>query len=730
MKISSLHVRGFGKIEEFSNTLSNGLNVIYGPNESGKSTLMAFIKAMLYGLKGGRASKDGVAASSKLYMPWSKASYGGYMDFKLDNGKSYRIDRAFDNGVVKLYDESFNDITISFADCKDGNGIAEKLIGLGESLFERTVYIKQMGTRIDNSASKDLIDRISNIRQSGAEDISYNKANAALKEALKQQVGTDRSYTRPLDIINTRLDELNTTKNTIQDENKNLLDARIKQEDLVFQISKLTEKEKLFARLIEFCQLKDKLKLQQEKNEELRFLNDGIKQSQKNINTMAKDKALLDQEIDNNSKYLVMLVEQRNCRVQKVSDINNTEKAADYFQEELSKNIVDVLQDKIRAQIACLRALDICSILSLIAVIGVGCGAFAFKAISPWVTAVPVLITIATVALRLKSNSELKALEGEQRELCEKSGKLENELKNAHKIEQILQQQRVSLNGRITNENIQYEQLVKRLENQNINFKQIALATLENELDRVSESISGLRMAADLNLAWTEKELFENVLENNSESQCLRITELKEFLTAQVQQKKLENATLEANIKKSENTQKVEIVEGEIARLTQRKRSLEQRGEALMIAIKILEEATNDVQKKYLPVMNKVLKGTFSEFTAQKYSDIRAGENLNIMLSDPKTEMVVPVYMLSSGTIDQMYLALRIAISETVLNISESLPFIMDEPFAQYDDERTDNALKCIYEISKKQQVIVFTCKQREVDLIGSKYSCKICSLT
>jgi len=703
-------VRGFGKIEDFDITLSKGLNVIYGPNESGKSTLMEFIKAMFYGLKGGRASKDGIASAAKRYMPWSNNSYGGYMNFELDNGSSYRIDRTFENGTVKLYDESFNEITGNFADIKDGSGIAQKLIGINESLFERTVYVKQLGTRIDTSASKDLIDRISNIRQSGSEDISYKKADAALKEALKQQVGTERSYTRPLDIINKRLGELNETKTRIKDENKSLLEAKLKQEELSLQISKLTGRERLFARLLEFCELKERLRLQNEKYEEIEFLTERIKQSQKESNILAKEKLLLEQNIVNNSA--------------------KAEKGAATSQEGAVNRITEVTRDKIQKLKTWSKALKICSIVSLITVIVVGCGAFAFSALSTWVTALPALAAITFATLRFKSNRSLSKLEEQQSDCYENIEKVKTELNNAQKINQILQQQMASLNDRITSEKAQYEQLFKRLQNQNINFKQVDIDLLESEIDRVSERVLELRKAVDLDLTRTEKELFENILENNSDSLCVRITELKEFLTAQLQQKKLENAAVEANIKKSDNIQKDEFIEDEITRLSQQKESLEQRGEALGIAIKTLEEATNDVQKKYIPVMNKVFMSTFSGLTAQKYSDIRAGENLNIMLSDPKTEMVVPVTMLSSGTIDQMYLALRIAIAETVLKINEGLPFIMDEPFAQYDDERIDNALNCIYDISKKQQVIVFTCKQREVDLISSRYPCKICSLT
>lgn len=725
-------MRGFGKIENYDITLSNGLNVIYGPNESGKSTLMAFIKAMLYGLKGGRTSKEGIVSEAKRYTPWSKASYGGYINFELDNGSSYRIDRAFENGIVKLFDESFNEITSNYTDGKYGSGIAERLIGLNESLFERTVYIKQMGTRIDNSSSKDLIDRISNIRQSGSEEVSYNKANAALKEALKQQVGTDRSYTRPLDLINKRLSELNTAKIRIQDENKNLIEAHIKQEELTLQIGKLSEKEMLFSRLQEFCELKEKLKLQLEKKEEFLFLNERIKQSQKDIHNLDKDKISLEQEIANNSEQIVMLEKQNSFVGQEAFSEHKVVKP---FQEEEpkqndSKSKAKAIQDEIKKQKTWIKASNICIILSLILVIGVSCGVFVFKAISAWLITMPVLILIAVVSLKFKCGSRFKQLLDQQSEIYEKSKKLNNEISNAHKINQILKQQLVSLDERTANEKTRYEQLIKRLESQSANFKQDDIVNLENEIDRVSEMILGIRETVDNELTQTEKELFEGILENNSDSKYLEIIELRKFLTSELQQKKLEYATAEAKIKQNVSIQKDELFEDEILRLTQKKECLEQRGEALSIAIKTLEEATNELQKKYIPIMNKVFEETFSGLTAEKYSDIRAGENLNIMLSDPKSETIVPVSMLSNGTIDQMYLALRIAIAETVLKINEGLPFIMDEPFAQYDDERTDNALRYIYNISKKQQVIIFTCKQREVDLISSQFPCKICSLT
>ncbi len=709
LKINRLYVRGFGKIETFDETLSNGLNVIYGHNESGKSTLMAFIKAMLYGLKGGRASE------TKQYKPWNKAPFGGYLNFELDNGREYRIDRDFENGIVKLFDGAFNDITGDFVNIKGEDGIADRLLGLNESLFERTVYIKQMGTRIDNSASKDLLDRISNIRQSGWEDISFKNANAALKEALKQQVGTDRSYTRPLDLINKRLGELSLLKTKMQEENKSLIESREKQKELAIQISKLAVKEKLFASLLELCGLKRKIKLQNEKQDEIDFLNERIKQAKKDINTLSKDKELLEQNIDNNSKQLAIL----DCK----------QEAAGAETINLHTKNYHVIQDKLQKQRARMKAWNISSIIALIALLGIGSGALVFNVLEIWITAIPVIAIIIFVILWLRSSKTLEVLEDELSTYIEQSKNVRNELDNLKRIEQILNQQRVSLNERFTNEKNQYEQLVKRLQNHN-NFKQEDVVALEKDIDRVSELIFALRESTGQDLNQTEKELYDSVLESISESQCIKITEIKEYLTSELQQKKLENATVEADIKNSENIKRDESIDDEIVSLTQQKESLEQRGEALSIAIQTLEEATNAVQKKYIPVMNKVFKDTFKGLTAQKYNDIRAGDNLSIMISEPQTQMVIPVSVLSNGTIDQLYLALRMAISETVLRINEGLPFIMDEPFAQYDDERTENALSYIYNISKKQQVIIFTCKKREVDLISSQYPCKICSLT
>jgi DNA repair exonuclease SbcCD ATPase subunit len=709
MKINKLHVRGFGKIEDFDMTLCDGLNVIYGPNESGKSTLMTFIKAIFFGLKGGRTGKDGSIPEVRRYKPWSNNAYGGYINFELDSRKFYKIDRDFNNGEVKLYDHSFNEITNAYTNSKDGSGITENLIGVNESIFEKTVYIKQFGTRLDISASKDLIDRISNLRESGTEDISFKKADAALKEALKQQVGTDRSSVRPLDIINRRLEDLNKVKMRIQESDERLKATMSNKEELTLEINKLSDKVKLFSKLLELSRAKENLKLQRERLEQASFLNERISYYQKEINTLDREKNKLEESIADNSEKVRAINEQLSA--------NNKAQISTEIEKAINKHKFIKI------------ALNTCTIVSIIAVLAVICLVFAFNILGKLYILIPLILTFIFIICWGLNNRELKRAKENQSIYDKKLKELKNQHDNVVEIDYILKQQLDSLNTRINTEREQYESLTKRLRHHNLNFKQVDIPELECEIDRLSEVIFSLNKRVNDSLTSLEKELYYNVIENSSSNEDTRIVEIKEFLSTQLQKKLIEKATTEASITNAEYQEK-EFIDNEILLLTKQKESLEQRGKAIKIAIKTLEEASDEVQKKYIPVMNKVFNNIFSELTNKKYSDIRAGDNLSIMLSDPKNEIIVPSTILSSGTLDQMYLALRIAISETVFNVNESLPLMMDEPFSQYDDERIDNAMKYIYDISKKQQVIFFTCKQREVEQIKNKYPCQLLSLT
>lgn len=650
MKINKLHIRGFGKFNNFELNLSDGLNIIYGPNESGKSTLMAFIKAMFYGLKGGRAGRDGTAAPIKRHQPWNGSTYGGYIHFDLANQKSFRLDRAFDAGMTKLYDEQYNEVTALFSSGADGTGLAENLLGVNETVFEKTVFISQTGTRIDASSSRDLIDRISNIGQSGSEDISVKKAVAVLREALKQHVGTEKTYTRPLDVISRRIDELNLAREAAKLQKGRLANEKAMLSKISEDIARLEKKQKLFSGLMELARHKEKLETLERKSDENTFLNQSISQCETDIESMEKEK------------------------------------------EDLEKGFVAVRPAP--------------WLLAAGAGLAVAAGAYLFLKVNPWI-----IVPFGGAIL----------LAG---------GLFYRKIRVSEQADNVLQQQISHLTDRIIRTRNQQEELKKRLDALSAGFHKEDLHQLESQIDILSDRANELGKATEIGLSPIEKNVMEGILDKYSEKLAQQIAAVNSSIAAQLTGKKLEEARLQGRTNAEDQGTEEHILEEELERLTQQKKLLEQKGEALTIAICTLEEAGGYVQNKYVPVMNKVFNNIFKGITNEKYLDVRAGDNLNIMLNDLATEQVVPVSVLSSGTIDQLYLALRMAVSETVLKANEKLPLMMDEPFAQYDDERTHNSLRYIYEISRQQQVVLFTCKEQEVGLISSKYPCKICSLT
>ena len=90
MKLRRLEINGFGKFNDFQLQLKDGLNVVYGYNESGKSTLAAFIRAIFFGFKKDHTRTRSYKPEYDRFIPWQAAEYSGAVEYELD-GKAYRV---------------------------------------------------------------------------------------------------------------------------------------------------------------------------------------------------------------------------------------------------------------------------------------------------------------------------------------------------------------------------------------------------------------------------------------------------------------------------------------------------------------------------------------------------------------------------------------------------------------------------------------------------------------
>lgn len=143
---------------------------------------------------------------------------------------------------------------------------------------------------------------------------------------------------------------------------------------------------------------------------------------------------------------------------------------------------------------------------------------------------------------------------------------------------------------------------------------------------------------------------------------------------------------------------------------------------AINVAIKTIEELSNDIQSDFGSDINELASEYISYFTGGKYSNITVDEEFNVFLNE--RDKLIKIEQLSSGTARQVYLAVRLAVARVLFN-EEKMPIFLDESFAMYDDTRLTNTLRGLMRISASQ-VVIFTCVKREMhilDELGIRYN-------
>jgi len=220
MIIEKIHVWSHGKLNDLELTLTSSLNVIYGENEAGKSTLQNFILGMLYGPLKHELKRKKYEDEILIKKPWGDGRWGGIIRFRLDNGKIYEVVRDFDKNTVNIYDEFGNDITNEFGRMKNGDSnFAEELLRVDKDIFRNTVFISQ--NMVDSlSNRKSLRNRIQAIVSTGSEDVSSKFALEKLENALNK-IGTPNAMSKPLGSYVYKLrkleNELEEMKNTFKE---------------------------------------------------------------------------------------------------------------------------------------------------------------------------------------------------------------------------------------------------------------------------------------------------------------------------------------------------------------------------------------------------------------------------------------------------------------------------------------------------------------------------------
>lgn len=131
----------------------------------------------------------------------------------------------------------------------------------------------------------------------------------------------------------------------------------------------------------------------------------------------------------------------------------------------------------------------------------------------------------------------------------------------------------------------------------------------------------------------------------------------------------------------------------------------------LKIAQEVLQQAKINYQENHLQAVLRYTSTFFEELTNGRYHQVYAPTSKKPFQVEGKNHIVYTVNMLSQGTVDQLYIALRLAIS-IVMSDRYHMPFIIDDAFVHFDDTRTNRMLRILQNWTNEQQIIIFTCKK------------------
>ena len=210
MKINKIKINSYGKLKNKEINLENNLNIIYGKNESGKSTLLKFILNIFYGASKNKKGKD--ISDFEKYKPWDSEEYSGKLTYELDNKNKYEIYREFNKKNPNIYNENGEDILKEFnIDKNKGSEFFVEQTQINEEMLLATSIAMQQEIKIEKNTQNILIQKISNLLETGEDNISYKKAIEKLNKMQLEKIGTERSREKPINIIQKNI-EINNNK--------------------------------------------------------------------------------------------------------------------------------------------------------------------------------------------------------------------------------------------------------------------------------------------------------------------------------------------------------------------------------------------------------------------------------------------------------------------------------------------------------------------------------------
>ena len=602
MRLLELHIDGFGKFHDRTISFNDGINIIYGKNEAGKSTLHTFIRGMLFGIERGR----GRAAKNDLYTkyePWENSgTYEGWLRLEKD-GTIYRIERRFrkENKSLKIINETKGleeEATPAF--------VSSLLDGLTETMYNNTISISQLKSATEDGMISELKNYIANMNTTGNISLNITKATAFLRNQKRSlEAGLIPEASREFTSL---LAEIRS------------VEAEIAGPEYENQLAAYQNMRTQVKGLIDNTQTQKK-DLDEKLANGKKVLSDNGFTDRASVDAMSSDAERL------------------------YSEYNTLNGECNKKSRKVLSGLTAVLG------IAGLGAAAALGYFNLTAYLPV-CGAAAAAA---------VIFFIISLFIRQKDKEYHRLFDNTSSELG-------------------------ALLARHLGDSAVSEDAMNAFQARMGEFSKLCdmVAQSEAEIRKFLEDLSNLQ---------------------TKQAGCSEMIE-KQQRTQWELEKKLEHLS---NCKNKAKALKRTLAEND---------RIHDEIVAIDLAHETMADLSSSIRDSFGLYLNKEASQYITGITGGIYDSMSIDENLNVFLNTKAK--LVPLENVSSGTMDQVYLALRLAAAKLLQGSGSGFPLIFDDSFTQYDDERLKTALEWLAS-AYGGQIIIFTCHRREAQMLRAR---------
>lgn len=718
----------FGKLQNETIELSDGLNLIYAPNEAGKSTWCAFLSAMLYGFP---SRERGPFADKNRYAPWNGQGMQGSLSCRY-KGRDIVITRetARANSPMGRFSAVYAGTAEPVPDLSAA-GCGETLLGVPREVFERSAFIRQSGMTIGQDT--ELERRITALITSGEEDTSYTTAYERLKKQLNR-----RRYNK------TGL--IPETEAALREKEEALLQLQALQEELKAQRSRLeviARKEAEQKELLSLCRRWEEVERQKAVLQLQGEADNAQKQVEQLRSRLEQERIPTMEEIAKLRAAIVNLGTTRKS-VEKAREERDDAQRVLYKAEMAAGDSPFASQTPEAAQkaAASIPVVRPKAYWLPIVLFGIAAGAtfLLSRGTYPlWSLALMSCAGFAAGFLAMlrryrsdqkKRSAYLEAYGAPSPEALQELAQTYSQLYAAR------EKAREEVSAKSAAAEALYASLTTNEQAVLIEVRRFRpqVFDLPAADAALRECVSRRRALSEAEAAAREAQLRCQLSQAEEPSAAPESLPPRPAQSPEEISRQLELLSQEAAAARSQADQiqgRLDALgDGDTLRacvesLRQDLKRLQQEYDAIAAAMEALSAANTTVQSRFSPELGRRAARIFAALTGGRYQELSLDRTFHALARAEGDTLPRDVKLLSQGTADQLYLSVRLAICDLLL--PEEAPLILDDALITFDDSRMAAALD--YLSGCGRQILLFTCQHREADYLRAKGAGRIQSL-